>query len=114
LFFWSSTCTHCQQGTEVLKNLYKKYQKQKLEVYAVSLDKEENNWKNYLKKQNITWYNVWEKEGWKSKTVEDYVISRTPTIYIINSNSKIVANGLYYSELANWLENYFNTAQLKK
>jgi thiol-disulfide isomerase/thioredoxin len=59
LFFWESTCGHCQQEMpKVLKFYDEFHSKYNLEIFGVSTDTSLVKWKAYIKKNNMSWINV--------------------------------------------------------
>jgi thiol-disulfide isomerase/thioredoxin len=103
LYFWSSTCTHCQQSMPLLKKIYAE-QKDNLQIVGISLDNDKDEWKKYLKQHKITWLNSCDGKTWKGNLAQKYLINRTPLLYIIDKEGKILAQNLHPQELPNFLE----------
>ncbi len=97
VIFWASWCTHCQQLIPEIKQLYDTYDNFK--VLAISIDDNEQNWKDFLKKNNLDWYNYCDFKAWESVPAKDYCVSGTPTIFILNRDKKIIAKPLNISDI---------------
>lgn len=107
LYFWSSTCGHCQKETPKLYEFYTKNKAKGIEVYAVSIDRgSTDDWKKFIREKKLNWTNVWD-----SYTATDfkniYDIYSTPVIYILDENKKILAKRLGVEQLEDFYENYF-------
>jgi thiol-disulfide isomerase/thioredoxin len=91
LYFWSSGCGFCKEATPKLKELYSKYKKDGLEIFAVSLDNNFVDWNTYLENNALEWVNVSELKGWQSRVVETYSVTGTPTYFLLDGNHKIIS-----------------------
>jgi peroxiredoxin len=104
LIFWATWCPHC---TEELPDLQKMYLKQKIknwEVIAVSLDTNKIEWMTFVEKGAYTWPNCAELLKWEGKTVLDYYVYATPSIFLLGKDRKIYAKPKSVKELARLLK----------
>lgn len=90
LFFWSSQCGFCQRELPRLAALYKMYRDQGLQIIAISLDRDKNDWRQAVEKEALNWINLSDLKGWKSKAVELYKIHKTPGFYLLDRQMRIV------------------------
>jgi thiol-disulfide isomerase/thioredoxin len=95
--FWASWCGPCRQENPNVVEAYKKYKKTKfksgkgLEIYSVSLDRDENAWVKAIEKDKLTWKShVIDKESLASKA---YAVFSIPSGFLIDGKGKIVASG---------------------
>jgi peroxiredoxin len=65
--FWASWCGPCRAANPGVVKLYKKYQQQGFEVFAVSVDKKKSEWLKAIKKDKITYQQVNDNGGWRVK-----------------------------------------------
>lgn len=100
VFFWSSWCHYCENEIPKMIPLYKTYEKKGFEVVGVSLDVKDLTWKKAIQKKNMPWKNVSELAAWRSKSVINYKVTKTPTFYVLDKNMKIVAKPKSADELA--------------
>lgn len=105
LFFWSSTCTHCQNEIPNLISLYTKYKEAGFEVVAVSMDKDYSIWLKFIQEKRLNWLNLCEFKGWQSSVAQTYLVNKTPTAYLLDSQGKILEKEFDIAALGNMLEN---------
>ncbi|MGE5437311.1 MAG: TlpA family protein disulfide reductase, partial [Syntrophothermus sp.] len=60
------------------------------EVLAVALDTVQNDWINYINKNNFQWFNVSDFQGWNGKAALEYYIYATPTLFLIDKNKNLI------------------------
>lgn len=116
LWFWEPSCTHCRAATPKLRDLYQKYKANGVEVYAVNIEaapflipdyffeKPTEKWKNYIKNMHLwydfikanklyEWINVY--DPYESSQFRDYYhIVATPSVYLLDSEKKIIAKNI--------------------
>lgn len=104
VYFWASSCPHCQSATPTFVNLLKKYPQ--IGVITVSLDSDQKSWQDYLKKNMPThWLHYCDLKGWKSEVIKEYAIMRIPTCYVIDKNGKIIEREVYPTQVLRYLLN---------
>jgi len=91
LLFWASWCPHCTDIIPVLKEYYNADSPEKLQVVAISVDQNEEDYRNSLKEHGLDWINIAELKGWNGAVVEQYGVAATPTIFILDKDKKILA-----------------------
>ncbi len=89
LVVWQSNCSHCREAMPGLKNLYQAYRPKGLEIYAVSLDEEEKDWRNYSDETKLLWKNTLAGGADRYK-IEDYHIASTPAMFLISKEGIIL------------------------
>lgn len=99
VIFWASWCNHCQKVIPEVKVLYDNTDRNKLEVIAISLDKEEKPWKDYIEQNKLTWYNYSNLKGWDCPIGRSYYVYATPTMFLLDKDKKIVAKPLNVRDL---------------
>jgi thiol-disulfide isomerase/thioredoxin len=104
--FWASWCPYCRDENPNLVNLYKKHGKAGFTIVAVSLDKDRNKWKEAIKQDGLKAVHVSDLKGWKSKAVQDYLVSGIPSNFLLDAEGKIIAKNLFGEDLASTIENH--------
>ena len=95
--FWASWCGPCRKENPKVVEAYTKYKNEKFknakgfEVYSVSLDRDEAQWKKAIADDKLTWSNHgWDKEGVAAKA---YNVQFIPTAFLVDGDGVIVATG---------------------
>ena len=53
--FWATWCAPCRQAMPHMRDIVKKFQGEPFIVLSVSLDKDEQAWKDFVEKNDMTW-----------------------------------------------------------
>ncbi len=110
--FWAGWCGPCRRENPKLLKNYKQYKDKDFamgdgfEIYAVSLDKSREKWKQAIKEDNASWIHVSDLKYWQSPYVRLYNIRGIPSNYLIDENGKIIAKNLRGDKLGNTLKKY--------
>lgn len=82
LDFWATWCGPCRSALPHMKSIARKFQGQPFVVLSVSLDKSEDEWKDFITKNEMTWlhYRDGGFEGRISKLFGVEAIPHTVTI----------------------------------
>jgi peroxiredoxin len=102
-------CSHCKVFVPQLHDdVYKKFKDKGLSVYAIySMDNKEE-WNDFLIKNNLfDWINVWD-ENHISQFKILYDARKTPVVYVLDENKKIIAKGINVEQIDEMLNYYLN------
>lgn len=107
LLFWDPDCGHCEQETPKIHEFYTtKKDEYGLEVMAICSDTSLVKWKNAIKKKRTTWINVDGPRTLTGNYHDQYNITTTPEIYILNEQKEIIAKHLRYDQIEMFLKNW--------
>lgn len=95
LMFWTATEVEQKMFNNELKDLYKKYNKQGLQIYQVSVDIDKTLWATAVKEQELPWISVCDGAGANSIAVSTYNISKIPALFVFAKNGDIVARDIF-------------------
>jgi peroxiredoxin len=92
--FWATWCGPCVAELPNVLKAYEKYHSAGFEIVGISLDKEEQKLKDFIKTKNMTWVQYCDSKGWQSKLAGKYGINSIPATYLLDGEGKIIAKNL--------------------
>lgn len=102
--FWATWCGPCRKEMPNIVSLYNKYKDRGFEIIGISLDNDEDSWKNGVANLNMTWPQFSDLGGWKGKAATSYQINRIPQTFLLDHDGTIVAVDLREESLENKIE----------
>jgi thiol-disulfide isomerase/thioredoxin len=113
LYFFEPDCGHCIKTTpEIYEKIYKKYADKGLDVVAVDIYNNKEQWLDFVKKNHLEgehWHNLWDPDH-RSEYYRYYDTVSTPGIYILDENKKIIAKKIDVETL----DRVFNNLLIEK
>lgn len=107
LEFWASWCGPCRKDNPNILKIYNDYKSRGFEVFGVSLDVSEVEWKNAIAKDKLTWVNVSDLKGGDNGAALIYGVYEIPSNFLIDPTGKIIAKNLRGEQLRIKLESLF-------
>jgi thiol-disulfide isomerase/thioredoxin len=89
LFFWSLGCDHCEAMIPGLINLSKEYAEKGLKVFAFTLADDRDSLARTMERYGIEWINISDYDGLVSPVIDQFNISITPVLYLLDSEGVI-------------------------
>lgn len=89
LDFWATWCSPCRESIPKLQALYKEYHHKGLEIYSVSEDVTEENWRNFLPESGMNWVNVRDTHPGRNDNgmMTVYALHGIPTMLLIDGET---------------------------
>jgi peroxiredoxin len=109
VLIYEPDCSHCKEFVPHLhKDVYQQFKDKGLKVYAIySMDKKEE-WAEFLTKHNLyDWINVWD-ENHISQFKILYDGRKTPAVYILDQNKKIIAKSITVEQIGELMKGLLN------
>ena len=95
LDFWASWCGPCMGEVPHLVKTYKEFHKKGFEIYGVSFDRNEQKWRETIKKEKMNWVHICDLGRGDNKAAEDYSVQSIPSNFLIDCQTgKIIASQL--------------------
>lgn len=93
--FWATWCAPCLREIPALKKLHEDYP-ELIDIIAISVDSDRNKAKSFVDTQKLTYRNLVDDNG---KVGELFGVVRTPTLFVVEPQGKIIASGSRLSAL---------------
>jgi len=106
LLIFEPNCSHCKEFIPLFHdNVYEKFKDKGLAVYCIYSMDNKDEWNEFLIKHNLfDWINVWdEKNASRFKILYD--ARKTPAIYILDENKKIITKGMAVEQIGDLMKN---------
>lgn len=103
IIFYATWCPHCKEMLPKIYSFYKQQKPGSLAVVAVSLDTKVEDWQAFTEKTCPDWLNFCDLKGWDGKAAHDYFIYATPSMFLIDKNSQLIAKPTNVDEISSSL-----------
>lgn len=105
--FWAAWCNPCRIANPKLKAFYDRYRNKGFEIYAISLDRNREQWVQGIKEDKINWIQVSDLRFWNSPVVSLYNVEAIPFNVLVDQEGRIMARGLSMRQLEEILAETF-------
>lgn len=105
--FWASWCKPCRMENPNVVKMYKKYSKDKFEIFGVSLDRDRGKWLKAIEEDGLTWPHVSDLKFWNSAAAQLYNVQSIPYTVMIDPEGKVIATKLRSRALEQKMEDIF-------
>ena len=102
IIFGGSWCNQCRAEMIQLLPRYNNWKAKGVEVVFISLDTDKNEFKNFT--APFPFYSACDYKKWDTQAAKDYYVSSSPTIFLLDSNNKIILRPASVPVLDSWLE----------
>ena len=102
--FGASWCPHCPKELALIKQLYKKWEAQNVEVVFISLDTEPQMFQSFS--SVFPFISICDYKKWDSEIVKEYHVFATPTFFLLNDQRKIVLKPTSVKQMDAWVDWY--------
>jgi peroxiredoxin len=103
LVFGGTWCPQCKAETIQLIMRYNKWKEKEVEVVMVSLDTDKKAFEDFA--TDFPYTIACDYKKWETQAAKDYYVSSSPTIFLLDSNNKIILRPATVASLDGWLEN---------
>jgi len=100
--FGGSWCPQCKAETMELIKRYIKWKAKEVYVVMVSLDTDQKAFDEFA--SDFPYTLVCDYKKWETQAAKDYYVSSSPTIFLLDSNNKIILRPPTVASLDSWLD----------
>lgn len=83
--FWATWCPPCREALPHIRNIAKKFEGQPLVVLSVSLDSDEQKWKDFIAKNDMTWLQYWDG-GFNGSLSKLFGVNAIPHTFTVDAD----------------------------
>ncbi len=91
LDFWAVWCGPCLGEMPNVRQVYNTYKDKGFDIIGVSLDTDEARLRNYLRKNNIPWRQIFSGQKWNSPLAQKYHIRSIPAPWLIDKDGTLIS-----------------------
>ena len=102
IIFGGSWCNQCRSEMIQLLPRYNNWKSKGLEVVFISLDTDKKEFENFT--TSFPFYSACDYKKWETQAAKDYYVSSSPTIFLLDSNNKIILRPPTVASLDSWLD----------
>jgi peroxiredoxin len=101
LDFWATWCGPCRAEIPHLRELAKKLGgRDDFVLLSVSIDEDETKWRDFIKKEEMTWRHALDKNGWHGVVAAKYGVTGIPCTFLIGKDGRLLKTDLRGPSLA--------------
>jgi peroxiredoxin len=101
VIFGGSWCNQCRAEMIQILSRYNNWKAKGIEVVFVSLDTDKNEFEKFI--APFPFYSACDYKKWDTQAAKDYYVSSSPTIFLLDSNNKIILRPPTVASLDSWL-----------
>jgi len=102
IIFGGSWCNQCRAEMVQLMPRYNNWKDKGIEVVFISLDTDKKDFENFT--APFPFYSACDYKKWETQAAKDFYVSSSPTIFLLDSNNKIILRPPTIASLDSWLE----------
>jgi len=106
--FWASWCGPCMREAPAMVEMYNAYKGKGLGIIGISLDENEQAWKEAVEHMNMNWTHISDLQGWNNAAAQMFGVSSIPFTIVVDSKGAILASGLRGEELSAFVASKLN------
>lgn len=106
--FWSTASQECLNELPLLRSIYSSYHGKGLEIYHVSLDSDEQRWKNVVRFEEIPWISVREQDPSRPAFSRLMNVTSVPSNLLYDPEGNIINTNLFGRNLQIRMDQLFN------
>ncbi len=110
--FWESGNVLCsEENCYYYLPAYEKYKEKGFEIYAISLDRNKEDWVQGITDNDLPWIHMSDLKGWDSPICIECNITKVPTSFLLDQDGNIIEEDLKAEELDHTLDKLFAGAE---
>ena len=87
--FWATWCGPCRAEIPNLMATFRKLNPKGFEIVGISFDEDKEALEEFTKKNNMTWVQYFDGQGWGNKYKDEFGISGVPTMWLVDKKGNL-------------------------
>ncbi len=104
IMFGASWCPKCTEELPKAQTLYEKWLSKGVEVVFIALDNDESEYLDFVK--TFSFISYCDFKEWETAAAKDYYVFSTPTLFLLDSDNKIVLRPNSIKQVDAWVDFY--------
>ncbi len=97
VYMYNPQCEHCQEQSPKLVRFYEEWKNKGVDVFAIAIDTNDAEWKDYIKKTGMNFTNVHDPTN--KSIYAKYFVDQTPELYVLNKDRIIIGKNLKVNQI---------------
>ncbi len=97
VYMFDPKCENCMKETPKLVQFYREWKSRGVEVYAIALNTNHEEWTDYINKNGLDWINVFDPSN--QSIYATYFVDHTPELYVLNPERTIIGKNLKVDQI---------------
>ncbi len=97
VYMFDPNCDNCKIETPKLAQFYREWKNKGVEVYAIALNTDHEEWTAYINKNGLNWINVFDPSS--RSIYATYFVDHTPELYVLNPERTIIGKNLKVDQI---------------
>jgi peroxiredoxin len=102
--FWASDIAQCVENVPYFVKAYQQLKDKGFDIVSISLDKDPETLKKFLKENKITWSQSCDGKGIENPVIKALGVELLPSTFLLGKDGKVLQIGLQGAELAPMVE----------
>jgi len=85
--FWATWCGPCREALPRIQNLAKKFEGQPFVVLSISLDKDDDKWRDFVAKNGMAWMQY--RDGSSGRIAAEFGVTAIPATFTIDADGAL-------------------------